>query len=671
MFAISPFIANGQDIPSTTEQQLESVAEIDLIEPDDDSYVQQLEYLKRRPLDLNDADANQIKELMFVTDLQIHNLFSYRNLLGKFISVYELQAIPGWDISTIKKILPYITLGNAVTTVEDIKTRFANGDHGLLIRLAETLEKAKGFDQASSVAKYLGGRERVFLRYRYKYKNLLQFGISADKDAGEQFFKGRQRYGFDFYSLHLFARKIRKIQALALGDFTVNLGQGLIQWLNLGFKKSVDITGIKRQSAILRPYNSSGEFYFSRGAGMTLQTGKFETTAFISFRKISANFVRDTINNQNVISSFLNSGYHRTQSELDDKNNLQQFSFGGNLTYRDIRWHLGINAISHNFSLSMQKANEPSNIYSISGKNWANLSVDYSYTYHNLHFFGELAVDKNLDKAFVNGLMLSVDPRVDLSLVQRTISAKYQAVYGNAFTENTNPNNEIGLFFGITVRPDARWRLDAYADYYKFPWLKYLVDAPSYGTDFLAQLTFTPNKQLEVYSRFRSEAKQVNQVNNMAVTNYLIRIPKQGWRTQWTYRIDRAITVRSRFEVLWFDNRGVNIENGFLTFFDFIYKPLLKPYSGNIRLQYFETGGYNSRIYAYENDLRYSSSVPAFFDKGYRYYINVNYDVRMNLSLCLRWGQMIYREKESIGSGLDEIPGNHRSDLKLQAMLSF
>jgi hypothetical protein len=671
LLALFPGRALAQDIPSVTEQQLENTAEVELIEREDDSYIQQLEYFKRHPLNLNDVDANPLKELMFLTDLQIHNLISYRNLLGKLISIYELQAVPAWDIATIKKALPYVTIGNAATVIEDLRRRLKNGDHGLLLRFSQIVEKANGFDRLTPGTKYLGGRQRIFLRYRYRFKNLLQFGLSADKDAGEQFFKGSQHYGFDFYSFHFFARKIGKIQALALGDFTVNMGQGLIQWQNLGFKKSAEIMGVKRQSAILRPYNSSGEFYFNRGAGITIQMGRFEATAFASIRKLSANFVGDTVNGEDFISSFLNSGYHRTQSEIDDKNNLRQLSFGGNITYREPRWHVGVSAVSYNFSFPVQKSSAPYNNYAINGKHWANFGIDYSYTYRNLHLFGEAAADKNFNKAFLTGLMISVDPKVDFSIVQRIIGPKYQAVYGNAFTENTYPTNEIGLILGISIRPFSRWKLDAYADYYKFPWLKYLVDAPSYGKDFLAQLTFAPNRQLEIYSRFRNEVKQVNQPNNITVTNYLVRIPKQSWRTQWNYEIDRSIIIRNRVELLWFGKKGANEECGFLSFFDFIYKPRLKSYSGGIRLEYFETDGYNSRIYAYENDLFYSHSVPALFDKGYRYYINLSYDLKEYLSFWLRWGQTVYRDRGSIGSGLDEISGNQRSEIKLQALFLF
>jgi hypothetical protein len=670
-FNCSQFSCFGQDIPATTEQQLENQTDADQAETEDDSYLQDLEQFRKNPINLNTADADELKRLRIVTDLQIENLISYRNIFGKFINIYELQAVPAWDVNTIHKLLPFITIAIPLSLEEEAGRRFRDGDHSLLLRISQVLEKSDGFDKSTSGTKYIGSPQRILFRYRYTYKNLLQYGLVGDKDAGEQFFKGAQNKGFDFYSLHFFARKIGIIQSLALGDFTVNMGQGLIQWQDLAFKKSADVMGVKRQSSILRPYNSAGEFYFHRGAGITIQRGRLEVTALASIRKLSANFVADTVNNEDFISSFLTSGYHRTNSEIDDRNNLTQTAFGGNITYRGNRWHIGINGIYYNFSLPVQKRDEPYNLYAISGKNWYNFSVDYSYTYKNLHFFGEAAADKNFNKAFINGLLVSVDPWVDISFVQRTINTAYQSINGNAFTENTYPTNETGFYAGITIRPASAWRLDAYGDINKFPWLKYLVDAPSYGRDFLAQLTYTPNKQVEIYTKFRNETKQGNQSDNTTVTNYLVASPRQNWRLQVSYKLNTAIALRNRVELLWYDNKGVNKETGFLSFVDFIYRPLLAAYSGVLRLQYFETGGYNSRIYAYENDVLYNYSIPAFFDKGFRYYFTLNYDLNKKLSFWVRWAQTIYRDEKSSGSGLDEINGNKRSELKLQARWIF
>jgi hypothetical protein len=659
---------------------LENLTDADQAETEDDSYLQQLEQFRKNPVNLNGADEAELKELRIITDLQIQNLISYRKLLGKLMDLYELQAVPSWDVITIRKLLPFITISSPVSISGDLGRRMLDGDHGLLLRVSQVLERSDGYDKATSGTKYLGSAQKVFFRYRYAYKNLLQWGIVGEKDAGEQFLKGAQSKGFDFYSFHFFARKIGIIQALAIGDFTVNMGQGLIQWQSLAFKKSSDVMGVKRQSAVLRPYNSAGEFNFHRGVGITIKKGNIEATAFASIRKLNATLVTDTLTNEDYISSFLTSGYNRTLNEIADRNSLKQTAFGGNIKYRGNRWHIGLNGIYYKFSVPVNKADDPYNFYALSGDRWYNFSADYSYTYRNVHFFGEAAADKNLHKAFLNGLLISVDSRVDLSLLYRNIDKGYQAINGNAFTENTSPSNENGIYGGITIRPTDAWRLDAYADFYRFPWLKYLVDAPSYGKDFLAQLTYIPNKQVEIYVRYRNENKQRNQSDNTTMTNYLVQLPKQNLRVQVSYKISAAIALRNREEMVWYENKagpggqvgqGNNSEKGFLAFFDLIYKPLLKPWSGVLRLQYFETDGYNSRLYAYENDVLYSYSIPAFYDKGYRYYLTLNYDISKKLSFWIRWAQTIYPDKNSVGSGLDEIAGNKKSGIGLQARCIF
>ncbi|MEI9944457.1 MAG: helix-hairpin-helix domain-containing protein [Chitinophagaceae bacterium] len=603
----------AQDIPPETEQQLENLTDLDQGETEDDSYLLQLAQFKKNPINLNTADANDLKEIRILTDLQIQNFISYRRLFGKIISVYELQAVPTWDVETVRKLLPFITIADILSFKEDWGKRLKGGDHSLLLRTSQVLEKAKGFDNSTPGTKYLGSPQRLFFRYRYSYKNLFQYGLVGDKDAGEQFFKGTQRKGFDFYSFHVFARKIGIIQSLAVGDFTVNMGQGLIQWQSLAFKKSVDVMGIKRQSPVLRPYNSAGEFNFHRGAGITAKKGKVEATIFGSLRKLSANYVAATADFEDYFSSFQTSGYHRTQNEVDDKNSLTQTAIGSNIKYSGNKFQLGINGIYYKFSLPLQKRDEPYNLYTITGDKWYNVSADYSYTYKNLHLFGEAAIDKNLNKAFVNGLLLSVDPKVDVSLLYRNVAKDYQAINANAFTESTSPSNEKGIYVGTSIRPVNAWRLDLYADFYQFPWLKYLVDAPSYGKDFLAQLTYTPNRQVEIYTRFKNESKQANQPDNNSVTNIVTYFPKQNWRIQVRYKINTAVTLRNRVEMLWYDKKGENAEKGFLLFTDIIYKPLMNPFSGVVRLQYFETDSYNSRLYAYENDVLYSYSIPVFF----------------------------------------------------------
>lgn len=677
IFIAAPFclLAQVPEIPTgTLEQQLETITEInDDNETEDDSFLQQLQQFLKDPLNLNTADASLLKELVILSPVQIQNFISYRNLFGKFISIYELQAVPGWDMRTIQRLRPYITITNSQSIITSFKERLGGGTNTVLIRVSQVLEKSKGYKSDAGTANnfYPGSPQKLFLRYKYQYKNLLQFGVVGEKDAGEDFFKGSQKHGFDFYSAHLFARNIGIIKSLAVGDFTVNLGQGLTQWQNLAFKKGPDVTNIKRQLSVLRPYNSAGEINFHRGIGITLSKNNWETTLFASYKKIDANFVVDTLNNEAYISSLQTSGLHRTKSEVEDKGVQQQLAVGGNLAYANSNLHFGINAIQYHFKFPVNKSAEPYNLYSLSGKNLGNYSIDYSYTFKNLHFFGEAATTNHFNKAFINALIISLDAKVDMSLLYRNISPQYQSLYTNAFTENTYPTNEKGIYSGISIRPNDSWRIDAYADFYKFPWLKYLVDVPSVGTDYMLQATYRPNKELEMYVRYRSETKSKNYNPDILALSPVINKPRKNARMQVSYRINPEVTLRNRLDIVWFDKNGRSAQNGFLSYADIIYKPMLKKYSANLRLQYFETDGYDSRMYAYENDVLYSYSIPVFYDKGFRYYVNFNYDLNRKITIWLRWAQTIYKDKTAIGSGLDEIAGNKKSEIKMQVQYLF
>ena len=94
----------------------------------------------------------------------------------------------------------------------------------------------------------------------------------------------------------------------------------------------------------------------------------------------------------------------------------------------------------------------------------------------------------------------------------------------------------------------------------------------------------------------------------------------------------------------------------------------MKPFSANLRLQYFETDDYDSRLYAYENDVLFSYSIPVFYNQGYRYYLNINYDITRKFSAWVRIAQTVNSGQSSIGSGLDEIKGNRKTELKLQML---
>ncbi len=111
-----------------------------------------------------------------------------------------------WDVYTIKQLLPYVTVSEGKSIGERLGERLQHGEQTALLRFATTVSNSE--EDKKAAENYLGQPSAVLFRYKYNYKNLLQYGVTGDKDAGEQFFKGAQKNGFDFYSFHFFARKL-------------------------------------------------------------------------------------------------------------------------------------------------------------------------------------------------------------------------------------------------------------------------------------------------------------------------------------------------------------------------------------------------------------------------------------------------------------------------------
>jgi len=266
-------------------------------------------------------------------------------------------------------------------------------------------------------------------------------------------------------------------------------------------------------------------------------------------------------------------------------------------------------------------------------------------------------------------------------LLYRQIDKAYQSLYSNAFTENTAPVNENGLYAGLSFRPLYGLQLNAYADMFRFPWLKYRIDAPGAGRDYLLQLTWTPAKESEIYLRYKDDSKPINRLDSNPVMAIVGLVPKQDFRFQCSTTIGRRYTLRYRTELSWYDRNGPAAGQGFLVFGEGSYRFASGAGQAGLRLQYFETTGYETRIYALENDVPYHVATSAFYNKGYRYYFNIAWDASkrgrgkktplLHKRMALRWAQTVYRDQSSIGSGLDEIAGNRRTELSIQLMLGW
>ena len=202
---LHPFALQAQQPESSSsdvEQQLEAITEnSEDNETEDDSFIQSMRQYLIHPLNLSTANLATLQELSIFSAIQIQQLISYRNRLGNFISIYELQAIPSFDLRLIEKIRPFVTVNVLEYSREQVGKRMSAGKHSLLTRVTQVIEKSKGYliDPRSGRSFYPGANQKYLFRYQYQFKNLLQYGVVGEKDAGEKLFKGVQKSGFDFY----------------------------------------------------------------------------------------------------------------------------------------------------------------------------------------------------------------------------------------------------------------------------------------------------------------------------------------------------------------------------------------------------------------------------------------------------------------------------------------
>lgn len=625
---------------------------------EDDTYQQSLDYFIKNALDLNQAEGDDLEAFTFLTVLHISAFLRYREIAGKLVSVYELQAIPGWDLETIQKILPYIRVGPAFTLKEDLMKRFINGEYAVITRMV--------YNPETTEQSYPGGREQVFSRIQYRYANTLQWGFTGEKDSGEPWFGGRRRYGFDFYSGHLFFRKSGIVKAFALGDYVVNVGQGLIHWQSMAFRKGADILQIKRQAEVLRPYHSAGEVFFQRGVGITIGENKWSLTGFYSSRKMDGTVMYDSIEGGEQLLSWKKDGYHRSERELSLKNTWRLNTSGVCFRLGSASNIVSLNVLHYAMSANMQKPDLPYHLFSFEGRSFTNLSIDWGITKGNVHWFGEAAVHNLKGFAFLSGLLISLDSRMSFSFLWRKISPVYQSLFGNAFTESSGVSNENGIFAGISFKPSPKWKIEGYVDLYRFPWLRYQKDAPVAGTDFFVQCSHRFSKEFELLTRYRVESVNENEedmFSHRQMAGYSVH--KKQWRTQFQMKINKSLLLRSRAEMIWVYVSNPEPDRGFLAYTDLIYKPLMKPYSAGFRWQFFETDSYDARIYAYENDVLFRFSVPSFNGNGKRYYLNLQYDLNKKISFWLRWAHTTLRNN-SIPPG-----NNHKTGLNIQIRFIF
>lgn len=627
---------------------------------------QDLSYRTEHPFDLNRVTREQLRTLPFLSDRQINHLLNYRERYGRLFTVYELKNIESIDFQTIELLIPFVQIGELPVYNHPIQVKnlLKYSSNELQIRYDQCFQQKKGYrTYPDSVLErypnrqYRGEPFYTSFRYSYTWDDRIQAGLVAEKDAGEPFWN-RYHKGYDFYSAHLLIKDFGVLKTLVAGDYKVSFGQGLVISQDFSPGRNALITQAERRNHGFRRHFSSEETDFLRGTAVTLAWKGFEGSVFYSYRKMDA-AVTD-----GQFTSLKTDGLHRVEKDWEKRRTVPMQTYGGNLQYGTPVVSIGVTALAYSFgSFRMEPDPKPYNLYYFRGKRQWNASVNYLWKKGPVKFYGETAVSGNGAWATLDAIRVTPVSYISLLALYRDYSRRYQAFFGNGFSQNNTIQNEKGLYLGIELVPVARWKLSGYADFFRFPWLKYGIDAPSSGHEYSLQLAYTSSGNISTYLRYKYKQKEKNATAGKETLLTIRPYFQHRLRWQAAYGWSAAWSLRTSADGVLYREEAEKTSKGMIVAQSIGWKPSGEICQGDFYIAWFHTDDYASRLSSYEKNLLYAFNKPSLYGRGIRLALSFRLNLLRKLSLSAKLSHTRYADRDRIGTGPEEIEGSSKTDI--------
>ena len=611
--------------------------------------------LEQHPMDVNTVTREELEQLSFLSAQQVEDIMAYRYSYGPLKSLSELMMIRSLDTTRRRLLASFLFVG------EKQEHRFPRLSEIAKYGRSELMATGRipFYERKGDQDGYQGYPYRHWLRYQLSYGDAVKAGFVGSQDAGEPFFAGRNRMGYDFYSFYLQLRNLGRVQSIVLGKYRVSMGMGLIANNSFSLGKVSMLQNLGRPSNTLRAHSSRASGDYLQGAAATVSLGKGMTaTAFFSYRAMDA-----TLNSDGTASTVLTTGYHRTDKEMEKKNNLKNTTAGAALRYQAHGLHAGLNVVATHLNRELRP--NTAVLYRrhyAQGYDFLNMSADYGYVSRRFSASGETAMNKDGALATINTLSVQLGSEWSLMALQRFYSYRYTSLYAHCFSDGGSVQNESGLYVGLAWQPSPSLRFMAYTDYAYFPWAKYQVSASSHAWDHLVQFSYT-SRRWSFGGRYRLRLRQRD---NDDKTAFLTRTEHRA-RLSAEYAVNGRWSSRTQADVccLSFKER----ETGAMLSETLSYtRRWLRLNAG---FGYFHTGSYDSRLYLYEQGPLYTYSFAQFYGEGIRYWLMARASVGKHLSLTAKLGTTDYFDRAVIGTSYQQIAASSQTDLDLQLRWKF
>ena len=619
---------------------------------------------------INKASGDDLKKIPWLTTQQIDNLLNYIIHNGPLVSIYELQAVPGWDLSTIRMTASLIGLPESDLHYDPrgLRERLRqDGGIELLLRMKRRLPLSSGFRKIGG-STFTGSPIYWLGKFRYRQKGILDIGITAEKDPGERFRwnPGKRLYGPDHLSMFLKLENKGPIKKLILGDFRAHWDQGLVLGSGFNFNKQV-ITGPRKVHIGIIPHTGTLEYDYYRGIGLEFQAGNHSVSTIVSYRELDARIhPQDSLTEQpKRITSVLKTGLHRTTLELERRMQLPQWIMGVHVkTSWSANLTTSISAAYGVLTIPYFPSSTLYNRFVFSGKKNINYSSSIEYQFKNVNFFGQFASSRFQGWAAIAGIISSLSHNVSMTIVTRNYHKAYHGIASAAFGKVSGNSNEQGIYWGFQFTPCSKWIMGTSIDFYRLPHPTFSADEGNHGYEQLIRVQYTPNKigYLDLYWRNRQNI--INSTPGFGkLTNSTTPETKHslGLRAGWEKA--EGISIQSRIQYSRYRNSDV-WSQGMIVSNQVSYTH--KSIRLTLSMAHFNTDDFENRQYIYEKDLPHSFSIPFFHGIGIRWFCLLQLKLVPNVDFWFKIAQSNLRDRLQLGNGVDTTIGPKRTDLSVQ-----
>lgn len=619
-----------------------------------------MEQLKTEKILINEADADDLRQLPWLTTADVEAILIHRRSKGPIISLQQLQTIIGKERAAT--IAPYIRFEKEPPISPAARAKAVDIEGSLYSRLFRETPARKGILNGN----YAGENYKLYHRMHFSAPHL-KATFLQEKDIGEPDVA-------DFTSLSISASDLGVVKSALAGNYKLNIAQGLLIGQGRYFSKGSDPTGsVRLSSRQLLPYTSSSESGFLQGAATSLKLAPFEVTLFYSSNHRDA-----IINDAGVITSFSTSGYHRTELERSRKDNVTETLSGANLLYSYQRGlfsgRAGGSLLNYHYTLPFDEL-EPSAAQStLSSATLCSFETDLSLGHASL--FAEAAFSSRPDDAsWIAGAEYQMLKGLTAVAALRRYGTGYYSPFANAFAERGgDAANEKGYYLGVNAKLNDRLSVAAYHDLFTFPLLDDHCSYPSDGSDSRLFVTWKQSPLLtwNLQLQHKEREEQSNQgTSSHPLWTALPQISNRV-RLDCDMELSRSVHLRSRGEVK-------KVVKEYLAGDERFYGWLLYQQAGYSsgkftlkgRITVFNTEDFDAALYAYEDDLPLTSSLGMYDGRGKSLFLVATWQALPQLKLAARYERGWYSDREVYSSGNDERATSAPGSFHLGCSLTF